>query len=294
MRVFLTGATGFIGSAIVRELQGAGHQVLGLTRSDEGAKALLAAGAQVHRGNVEDLASLRSGAAQAEGVIHTAFNHDFSRFLQNCEDDRRAIAALGEAIAGSDRPLVITSGSAIVATPGRLSLETDAPPAGSAKHPRAASEEAAGLLSAQGLRVSSVRLSPSVHDTVKAGLTTYLIAVAKEKGISAYVGSGANRWPAVHRLDAATLFRLALDKGTSGARYNGVDEEGIALKDIAQGIGGYLKVPVVSLTPEQAAAHFGWLAMFISLDCPASSALTRQALGWQPMHRGLLADLQAM
>jgi nucleoside-diphosphate-sugar epimerase len=287
MKVFVTGATGFIGSAIVQELINAGHQVLGLARSDAGAQSLAATGAQVHRGDVEDLDSLRSGAAMSDGVIHTAFIHDFARFQEVCDIDRRAIEALGDALAGSDRPLIITSGTAVAHTQGRPSTEEDAP---NSPVPRVASEQAADAVAARGVNVSVVRL-PQVHDPLKQGLITYLIAAAREKGVSAYVGDGLNRWPAAHRLDVARLYRLALEKGASGARYNAVAEEGIPLREIAESIGRGLKIPVVSLTPEEAGAHFGWLAMFAGADIPASSALTQERLGWQPTHVGLIADL---
>jgi len=290
MRVFVTGATGFIGSALVPELIAAGHQVLGLTRSDAGAASLAAAGAQVHRGDLEDIESLRSGAAQSDGVIHTAFIHDFSRFQEVCDVDRRAIEAIGTVLAGSDRPFVVTSGTGVVRTPGRPTTEDDAP---DSPIPRVASEKAAAAFAARGVRVSVIRL-PQVHDPFKAGLVTYLIAAAREKGISAYVGDGLNRWPAVHRLDAAHLYRLALEKGSAGARYHPVAEEGVPLREIAEAIGRGLKIPVVSKTPEEAAAHFGWLAMFAAADIPASSALTRERLGWQPIQKtGLIADLEA-
>jgi nucleoside-diphosphate-sugar epimerase len=294
MRVFVTGATGFIGSALVKELTEAGHRVLGLARSDAGAKSLKAAGAQVHRGDVEDLNSLRSGVAASDGVIHTAFVHDFARFKEVCEIDRRAIETLGAALVGSDRPLIVTSGTAVAFVAGRLATEEDAP---NSPVPRVASEEAAAAVAAKGVRVSVMRLS-QVHDPVKQGLVTYMIDVAREKGVSAYIGDGRNRWPAVHRLDAAHLYRLALEKavekGSAGARYNAVAEEGVALREIAEAIGQGLKLPVVSKSPEEAGEHFGWLAHFVAGDIPASSALTQKRLGWRPTGPGLIADLKAM
>jgi nucleoside-diphosphate-sugar epimerase len=289
MRVFVTGATGFIGSAIVRELIGAGHQVLGLTRSDEGAKLLTAAGAQVHRGDLQDLKGLRSGAAAADAVIHTGFIHDFSKFAEVCEIDRRAIEALGSALVGSDRPLIVTSGVALLAS-GRPAIEEDAPAPVSASYPRA-SEQTAALLAERGVRTSVVRL-PQVHDTVKQGLVTYAIALAREKRVSAYVGDGLNRWPAVHLLDTARLYRLVLEKQEAGARYHAVAEEGVPLRDIAETIGHGLKVPVVSKSPEEAAAHFGWLGSFVGLDLRASSLQTQERLGWRPTGPGLLTDLE--
>ena len=290
MRVFVTGATGFVGSAVVADLISAGHKVLGLVRSDAGAAALAAAGAEVHRGSLEDIESLKSGAAQTEGVIHTAFIHDFSKFAENCEIDRRAIEALGETLAGSDRPLVVTSGVAFLA-PGRIATEDDTLPAGSAV-PRV-SEQTAVSFVPSGVRASCVRLAPSVHDKGDHGFVPILIGIAREKGVSAYIGDGQNRWPGVHRLDAAPLFRLALEKGAPGTRYHGVADQGVPFREIAEMIGRRLGLPVVSKTREEAASHFGWFAMFAGIDCPASSAKTEAALGWRPTHRGLLADLDS-
>jgi len=293
VRVFLTGATGFIGSGIVSELLQSGHKVLGLTRSEAGAQALVAAGAEPHRGDLDDLESLRHGAAQSDAVIHTAFNHDFSNYAANCEADRRVIEALGSTLAGSDRLLIVTSGTGMAtAAPGLPSAETD-PPASSKVIPRAASEEAADAVAAGGVRVAVVRL-PQVHDTVKQGLVTYAIQVARQKGVSAYVGEGRNRWPAAHRLDAARLYRLVLEKAEAGARYHAVAEEGVPVRNIAEVIGRGLRVPVVSLAPEEAARHFGWLGPFAGWDVPASSAITREKLAWNPTGPGLIADLENM
>jgi nucleoside-diphosphate-sugar epimerase len=292
MRIFLTGATGFIGSAIVPELINAGHQVLGLTRSDAGAQSLNEAGAEVHRGNLEDLESLRSGAANSDGVIHCAFDHDFSNFVANCEKDRRAIEALGDALAGSDRPLVITSGTGMGNTvPGQPATE-DAVNF-SHPNPRVASEMAGASVSSAGVNVSVVRL-PQVHDTVKQGLITYAVQLAREKGVSAYIGEGGNRWPAAHVLDVARLYKLALEKHEAGSRYHAVAEEGVSMREIAEVIGKGLKVPVVSLSPEEAQAHFGWLALFAGFDMPASSEQTRQRLDWRPTGPRLIADLEQM
>jgi nucleoside-diphosphate-sugar epimerase len=292
MRVFITGATGFIGSVIVPELINAGHQVLGLTRSDAGARSLIAAGAEVHRGSLEDPESLRSGAAKADGVIHTAFDHDFSRFVANCEKDKRAIGALGAALKGSDRPLLITSGTGMgAAVHGQPATEETFNP--SHPNPRVASELAGAAMLAAGVNVSVVRL-PQVHDTLKQGLISPAIAVAREKGLSAYVGDGLNRWPAAHVLDVARLYRLALEKREAGARYNAVAEEGIAVRDIADVIARGLKIPLVSLSPGEAVAHFGWLAPFAGLDLPASSAQTQKRLGWHPTGPGMMADLEQM
>jgi nucleoside-diphosphate-sugar epimerase len=289
MRVFVTGATGFIGSNVVQELLHAGHQVLGLARSDAGAHALATAGAQVHRGDLEDLEGLRRGAALCDGVIHLGFNHDFSRFLANCEADRRVIEALGSALAGSDRPLVITSGTGMgLAGPGQSATEDLFNP--DHPNPRKASELAGVAVAERGVNVSVVRL-PQVHDRAKQGLISPAIAIARETGVSAYVGDGLNRFPAVHVLDAAPLYRLALEQGAAGARYHAVAEEGVPFRTIAEALGRSLALPVVAMPPEEANAHFGWLGMFIGLDMPASSALTRQRLGWRPTHTGLIDDL---
>jgi len=297
MRIFLTGATGFIGSAIVPELINAGHQVLGLTRSEAGAQSLVAAGTEVHRGNLDDLESLRSGAAKSDGVIHCAFDHsafahDFSKFSEVCEKDRRAIEALGDALAGSDRPLLITSGTGMgTAAPGRLATEDHVN--FSHPNPRVATELAGVTVAERGVNVSVVRL-PQVHDTVKQGLITYAVQLAREKGFSAYIGEGLNRWPAAHVLDVAQLYRLALEKRQAGSRYHAVAEEGVSMREIAEVLGKGLKVPVVSLSPEEAPAHFGWLAMFAGYDMPASSAQTQQQLGWRPTGPNLIADLEQM
>ena len=288
MKVFVTGATGFIGSAIVQELIGAGHQVLGLARSDAGAKSLIDAGAQVHRGDLEDLEGLRQAATMTDGVIHTAFIHDFSKFQENCEIDRRAIEALGSALVGSNRLLVVTSGTGLGSlAPGQLALEENAP---ASSFPRVASEEAAASVAARGVHVAIVRL-PQVHDLIKQGLVTSLIAIARQKGVSAFVGDGLNRWPAVHRLDTAQLYRLVLEKGSAGARYHAVAEEGLPIRDIAEAIGRGLKVPVVAKSAEEAAGHFGFFAPIVMSDVPASSQRTREQLGWQPKGPGLIADL---
>ena len=289
MRVFVTGATGFIGSALVPELINAGHKVLGLTRSEAGAKSLAAAGAEVHRGSLEDLESLKTGAARSDGVIHLAFNHDFSNYKENSETDRRAIEALGSAMAGSDRLLLVTSGTLLI-SPGRLASEEDKPSATSASIPRIATEEAADAVAGRGVRVSVVRL-PQVHDQNKQGLITFLIDLAREKGVSAFVGDGKNRWSAAHLSDTVRLYQLALEKGAAG-RYHAVAEEGVPVRDIAEVIGRRLKLPVVAKTPAEAAEHFGRFGGFAGLDGPASSALTRERLGWRPVGPRLLADLE--
>lgn len=290
MRVFVTGATGFIGSAIVQELISAGHQVLGLARSDAAVSALQAAGADVHRGDLEDLNSLRSGARVSDGVIHAGFIHDFTRFKEVCEVDRLAIEAIGEVLAGSDRPLIVTSGTGLV-SPGSLATEDIIPPF-NPSWPRA-SEQAADAVAALGVRASVVRLSPSVHGEGDLhGFIPILINIAREKGVSAYIGEGLNRWNAVHRLDAVHLYRLALEHAVAGRRFHSVGEEGIAFKAIAAAIGKQLNVPVRSISPETAAGHFGWFAAFAAIDCPASSKITQEVLNWHPVQRTLLADLE--
>jgi len=293
MRVFVTGSTGFIGAALVTELIAAGHQVLGLCRSQDKAAALTAAGAEVHQGSLEDLESLQTGIARSDGVIHLAFNHDFSKFVANCEHDRQIIKTLGAALAGTKRPLLVTSGTGLANTvPGQPAREDNAT-VPSNVIPRAASEEGVASLVADGVNVSVVRL-PQVHDPVKQGLITAFIQIILQKGVAAYVGDGRNRWPAAHVLDVARLYRLALEKAEPGAKYHAVAEEGVALKDIAEVLGRRLKVPVKSLTPEEAPAYFGWLAMFAGRDSPASSELTRRKLGWEPRGPGLLEDLEAL
>lgn len=287
MRVFVTGATGFVGTAIVKELIDAGHQVLGLARSDTAAKSLAAVGVEVRRGSLEDLESLRSGAAASDGVIHAAFIHDFNNYAPAAEKDVRAIETLGAALAGSGRMLVVTSGTLLVQGKGPLATEEDA--TGSI-FPRK-SEAAAIATKSRGARVAIVRLPPSVHGEGDHGFVPALIGIAREKRISAYVGDGLNRWPAVHRLDAAHLYRLVLEKGFAGASYHGVADEGVPFRDIADVIGRHLNVPIVSKSPQEAAEHFGWLAHFVGIDCPASSAQTQKQLGWHPTQAGLIPDL---
>lgn len=294
MRVFVTGATGFIGSAVVSELLGAGHEVVGLARSEEAARSLVKAGASVLRGSLEDLESLRRGAEQSDGVIHTAFNHDD---LANMEGaalaDRRAVQVFGEALAGAGRPLVVTSVIAHLA-PGRVGTEEDAPDgADTAGKHRVASEREALSLAAAGVRVAVVRLPPSVHgDGDRIGFVPALIHVARRMGASAYVEAGSNRWAAVHRRDAARLYRLALEAAPAGSIVHAIGEEGISMREIAEVIGRRLDLPVVSKPSEAASAHFGWLVHFASQNIQASSKLTQERLGWQPEHAGLLLDLE--
>jgi nucleoside-diphosphate-sugar epimerase len=292
MRVFLTGATGFIGSFLVAELIHAGHQVTGLTRSDSGAAALLSAGADVCRGDVNDLGRLHTAAAAADGVIHTAFNHDFSNLKQHSEEDRKVIETLGKTLGGSGRPLIITSGTGLVRSKtGGLAVETD-DHVSAAEFPRAATEEAADALVDKGVRVI-IRL-PQVHDTRHQGRIAQHIRLARQKGWVAYIGEGRNRLPAVHISDAVRLYRLALEKGQGGAHYHAVGEEGVALRDISEAIGAGLKMPVESITPEEAPAYFGWLANLAQIDLAASGALTHRQLDWNPIGPELLTDLRNM
>ena len=292
VRVFVTGATGFIGSAVVAELIGSGHQVIGLARSDASATALQAARASVHRGALDDLDSLERGASMADGVIHAAFitprNRGTMTYAQVAAIDLRAVETLSQTLAGSGRPLVVTSGTA--ALTGKPSFESDAPDPKSAAAARIPSETAGLVAAANGVRGSIVRL-PQVHGDEDVGFLPMLVRVAREKSVSAYVGDGLNRWPAVHRLDAARLYRLALEMGVAGTAYHAVAEEGVPLRSIAEVVGRRLTVPVVSLSADAATAHFGSLAQFVAVDNPASSALTRERLGWNPTHEGLLADL---
>lgn len=292
MRVFVTGASGFVGSAVVQELIGAGHEVTGLARSDASAAALSAAGAGVHRGDIEDLDSLRAGAAESDGVIHCAFNHDFSRFQASCAHDGLVIEALGAALAGTTRPLVVTSGIGVLPQGGLLTEDVRAA-TGPTAHPRTATEHAASAVAARRVHVSIVRLPPSTHGQGDHGFVPLLIGLAREKGLSAYPAEGTNHWPAVHRLDAARLYRLALEKGAADARYHAVAEEGIEFRDIAAAIGKGLGLPVESRSGEAADTHFGWFSHFAAMNVPASSDWTRRELGWTPERPGLIQDMAA-
>jgi nucleoside-diphosphate-sugar epimerase len=287
MRVFVTGAAGFIGSATTKELIANGHQVLGLSRSDANAEAIRKMGAEVHRGSLADLDSLRGGAKAADGVIHTAFNHDFSQFAVNAEEDRRALEAMAMVLEGTNKPLISTSGLMGLA-PGATATEDMAP--GGMGSMRKSEDVLAAA--ARGVRAMTVRLPPCTHDGIDGGFAPLIIAAARANGVSAYIGDGRNRWPAGHRRDAASLYRLALEKGAAGARYHAVGDEGIAFRDLAEVIGKRLNLPVVSKTQEEAGAHFGFLGMFAGLDAPASAALTQKALGWAPTHPGLIADIE--
>ncbi len=293
MRIFVTGANGFIGSALIPELLKAGHQVLGLTRSDDGVQELIGAGAEAWRGDVNDLEGLQKAVEQSEGVIHTAFNHDFSRFMASCEEDRKVITAMGEALAGSNRPMIITSSIGSSNTiPGTLPVE-DNPTASSKVFPRAASDEAALGLAERGINVSIMR-NPQIHDTVKQGLVSDLIKLARQKGRAAYIGDGANRWSATHITDAVQVYRLALEKAQIGAKYHAVAEEGISMREIAEAIAGGLKVPAVSISEDEASDHFGWLMKFAGRELTASGKLTQERLHWTPTGPGLIADLKQM
>jgi nucleoside-diphosphate-sugar epimerase len=291
MRIFVTGASGWIGSAVVPELLAAGHTVVGLARSDASAAALTAAGASVQRGSLEDLESLRDGAAGSDGVIHLAYIHDFSQFAESAGVDLQAITTFGEALAGTGKPLVIAGGTAAL-SPGRVSNETDTVAEGHPLRARAVSEEAALALAARGVRSSAVRLAPTVHGDGDHGFMASVIAAARTSGVSGYLGDGSNRWPAVHRLDAAQLFRLAVEKAPAGTVLHGIAEQGVPLREIAEVIGRHLELPVVSLSPEQGAENFGWLAGLLSADIPSSSPRTQELLGWKPVHPGLLEDLE--
>ncbi|MFA5958233.1 SDR family oxidoreductase [Hyphomicrobium sp.] len=288
MRVFITGATGFVGSAVVRELLAAGHQVLGLTRSDKGAAALSSAGAEVHRGDLEDLESLKSGTSSADGVLHLGFIHDFTKFAENCAIDKRAIEAMGDVLEGTNKPFIVTSGTGLVEA--GVVVTEDMRRDGSAHVPRV-SEQAALAYVSRGVQAMAIRL-PQVHgEKGKAGLITYLVESARQKGVAAYVGDGSERWAAAHRLDVARLYRLALEKGTANSIYHAVGEEGVPMLQVMDVIGRALNVPAISIKKEEAGDYFGPLAMFAGLDMPASSALTQQRLGWKPKEIGLIADI---
>lgn len=291
MRIFVTGASGFVGKAVVKELINAGHQVIGLARSAEAASVVMSLGAEVHIGTLEQPESLRHGAASADAVIHTAFDHDFSRFRENCENDRRVIEVLADALSGTKKPLVVTSALGILPK-GQLVTEQTLSQAGSLAHPRVASEEAADAAAKRGVHTSVIRLPPSVHGEGDHAFVPMLIHIARQKGLSVYAGAGQNNWPAVHRLDVARLFRLVVEKGCMGARYHAVAEAGIPFHKIAEVIGRKLNLPVISKSAEEAAAHFGWFAHFAAMDITASSASTQEHLGWRPTQMGLIADIE--
>ena len=293
MRVLVTGASGFIGSALIPELHKAGHQVVGLTRSDGGVQALEKAGTQAWRGDVNDLEGLQKAVEQSEGVIHTAFNHDFSRFMASCEEDRKVITAMGDVLAGSNRPMVVTSSIGSSNTvPGTLPVEGN-PTASSKVFPRAASDEAALALADRGINVSIMR-NPQIHDTVKQGLVSDLIKLARQKGRAAYLGDGFNRWSATHISDAVRVYRLAIERAQPGAKYHAVAEEGVSMREIAEVIAQGLNVPAVSISEDEAADHFGWLIKFAGRELTASGKLTQERLQWTPNGPGLLADLRQM
>jgi nucleoside-diphosphate-sugar epimerase len=291
MRVFVTGATGWVGSAVVKDLIAAGHQVLGLCRSDKGADALADAGAKVHRGSLQDLESLKSGVAQSDGVIYLAFNHDFSKFAENGADEKRAIEAIGAALIGSDRPLIVTNGMAAL-SPGKVATEETPPPPDSPTFPRNP-EAVVATLAKRGVRATTVRLPVSVHGRGEHGMVAGAIALARARGVSPYISDGLNRWPAAHRTDAARVYRLAIERGAEGGPFHAVAEQGVPFRDIAHAIGRRLNVPIVSQPPEEAAQHFGWFARFAGIDCPAASDRTRSVLGWNPVGPALLADVEA-
>jgi nucleoside-diphosphate-sugar epimerase len=291
MRVFVTGASGWVGSAVVEDLIARGHEAVGLARNDANAAKIEAAGAAVHRGSLEDVESLVAGAKAADAVVHCAFVHDWPNIVASCEKDRRAIEAMGAVVEAAGKPMLITSGTALL-SPGKVSTEEIVPVMTPGAFPRIASELAAHELATRGARVSVVRLPPTVHGVGDHGFIAQLVRISREKGKSAYIGEGANRWPAVHRLDAASLYRLALESNLSGQRYHAVAEQGVAFVEIATAIGRGLNLPIVSLSPDEAGAHFGFFGHFAGLDAPSSSAWTSRELDWRPSHPELLADLE--
>lgn len=293
MRVFVTGATGFIGTAVVNELTNSGHKVLGLARSDASARQLTAAGAEVQRGSLDDLESLKHGATACDGVIHCAFIHDFSNYAGACKTDREAIEAIGTALAGSDRPFIVASGTLSVVAPGRTATEKDSADISSPTFVRGLSEELALSLASRGVRSSSVRIPPVVHGDGDHGFIPQLIGIARTKGFVAYIGDGLNRWPSVHRLDVAKLFRLAFEKGSAGAKYHAVADEGVTIREIAEVVGKRLEVPLVSQSPEEGSAHYGFLAFVLSMDNSVSSEWTQEQLGWHPSQPALISDLDS-